>query len=184
MPARASSLEQFELALKLEPELELCLLMAHGSWLTLRWLAGARRTSHIQSVPASLLPYALPTPIFRFRHLASLAGRAPIGGAREVALACFVAARLVSDCCDPELALDERSRLARCTGAKAWLGTIAIPAPVRTPVARCADASTDADRQQMAPLVSALATAAAAFLDPAARAELDALVEELGRPLV
>ena len=131
-------------------------------------------------MPVSL-PYALPTPVFRFRHLAALAGRAPIGGAREVALACFVAARLVSDCCDPMLSLDDESRAARCAGAKAWLGTIAIPAPVRTPVARCAEASATADAKSMAPLLAGLAKAAESFLDPAARGELEALVIRLGR---
>jgi hypothetical protein len=146
-------------------------------------LASTRWSAQIRRVPVPLLPYALATPIFRFRHLAALAGRAPIGGAREVALACFVAARLVSDCCDPELALDERLRAARCTGAKAWLGTIAIPGPVRAPVAQCAEASSDADRRLMAPLVSGLAAAAAGFLDPAARGELEALADALARPI-
>ena len=69
-------------------------------------LSSARH--QIRRVPVTLPPYALTAPVFRFRHLAALAGRAPIGGAREVALACFVAARLVSDCCDPALELDER----------------------------------------------------------------------------
>ena len=146
-----------------------------------RELAVARLATQIRSVPVTLPPYALPTPVFRFRHLAALAGRAPIGGAREVALACFVAARLVSDCCDPTLALDDESRAARCTGAKAWLGTIAIPAPVRTPVARCAEASATADAKAMAPLVAGLAKAAESFLDPAARGELEALVARLVR---
>jgi len=126
-------------------------------------------------VPVTLPPYALPAPVFRFRHLATLAGRAPIGGAREVALACFVAARLVHDCCDPLLDLDDEMRAARCSGAKAWLGTIAIPAPVRTPVAKLAEASANGRADMMAPLVSALAKAADSFLDPAARAELEAL---------
>src|SRR3954453_19876564 len=76
-------------------------------------LAVRCRATQIRAVPVTLPPYALPTPVFRFRHLASLAGRAPIGGAREVALACFVAARLVSDCCDPTLALDAEARAAR-----------------------------------------------------------------------
>jgi hypothetical protein len=143
-------------------------------------LAGPPQDAQIRRVPASL-PYALPTPVFRFRHLAALAGRAPIGGAREVALACFVAARLVSDCCDPTLALDDESRAARCAGAKAWLGTIAIPAPVRTPVARCAEASATADAKAIAPLLAGLAKAADSFLDPAARGELEALVIKLGR---
>jgi len=98
-----------------------------------------------------------------------------------VALACFVAARLVSDCCDPALAMDETSRAARCAGAKAWLGTVAIPAPVRTPVSRCAEASALADPAAMARLVSSLSVAASAFLDAAARSELEALAARLAR---
>jgi hypothetical protein len=133
----------------------------------------------IRVVSVTLPPYALVTPVFRFRHLAALAGRAPIGGTREVALACFVAARLVSDCCDPTLELDEEARAARCAGAKAWLGTIAIPAPVRTPVARCAEGSQLPDSKAMAALVSGLAKAADSFLDPAARSELEALAARL-----
>ena len=128
----------------------------------------------------TLPPYALSAPVFRFRHLAALAGRAPIGGAREVALACFVAARLVSDCCDPALELDEPALAARCAGAKGWLGTIAIPSPVRTPVAKLAEASATANPAVMAPLVSSLAKAAEAFLDAASRSELDVLAARLG----
>lgn len=126
-----------------------------------------------------LLPYALPALVFRFRHLAACAGRAPLGGAREVALACFVAARLASDCCDHSLELDDDARSARCSGAKGWLGTIAIPTPVRTPVARLTDASARGDATAIAPLVAALARAAESFLDPAARAELDTLATTL-----
>jgi hypothetical protein len=132
-------------------------------------------------VPVPLPPYALPAPVFRFRNLATLAGKAPIGGAREVALACFVAARLVNDCCDPVLALDEDARAARCAGAKGWLGTIAIPSPVRTPVAKLAEASANGHPESMAPLVSALAKAADSFLDPAARSELAALAAQLAK---
>lgn len=144
-------------------------------------LAHARRPAQIPLVPVTLPPYALPSPVFRFRSLATLAGRAPIGGAREVALACFVAARLVNDCCDPILALDGEARAARCAGAKGWLGTIAIPAPVRTPVAKLAEASANGHPEAMAPLVSALARAAGSFLDPAARSELDALAAQLAQ---
>jgi hypothetical protein len=129
----------------------------------------------------TLPPYALPAPVFRFRKLAALAGRAPIGGAREVALACFVAARLANDCCDPVLALDDEARAARCTGAKGWLGTIAIPSPVRTPVAKLAEASANGHPESMAPLVAALANAADSFLDPAARSELAALAAQLAQ---
>jgi hypothetical protein len=142
-------------------------------------LAGAARLDQIRVVSVTLPPYALVTPVFRFRHLAALAGRAPIGGAREVALACFVAARLISDCRDPTMALDGEARAARCAGAKAWLGTIAIPAPVRAPVSRCAEASALPDSTGMAALVFGLAKAAESFLDPAARGELEALAARL-----
>jgi hypothetical protein len=141
----------------------------------------ASRAFQIRPVPVTLPPYALPAPVFQFRNLATLAGRAPIGGAREVALACFVAARLVNDCCDPVLALDEDARAARFAGAKGWLGTIAIPAPVRTPVAKLAEASAYGHAESMASLVAALAKAADAFLDPAARLELDALAARLAQ---
>ena len=144
-------------------------------------LAGAARLDQIRVVSVTLPPYALVTPVFRFRHLAALAGRAPIGGAREVALACFVAARLASDCCDPTLDLDETSRTTRCSSAKGWLGTIAIPAPVRTPVAKLAEASATAQPAAMAPLVTALTKAAESFLDPAARNELEALAVRLAQ---
>jgi len=126
-----------------------------------------------------LPPYALSAPVFKFRHLATLAGRAPIGGAREVALACFVAARLASDCCDPTLDVDEAARAARCAGAKSWLGTMAIPSPVRTPVAKLAEATAAANPATMAPLVTALARAAESFLDAASRSELDMLAARL-----
>jgi len=144
-------------------------------------LPPASRAFQILPVPVTLPPYALPAPVFRFRNLATLAGRAPIGGAREVALACFVAARLVNDCCDPVLALDDEARAARCAGAKGWLGTIAIPSPVRTPVAKLAEASANGHPESMAPLVAALAKAADSFLDPAARSELAALAAQLAK---
>jgi hypothetical protein len=124
------------------------------------------------------LPYALATSSFRFRHLANLAGRAPIGGAREVALACFVAARLAHEC---TLAIDEDqdARSARSTAAKAWLGTLALPVAVRTPVIRCAELSVDGQSALVAKELEALALAAASFLDQPSRGELEALTASL-----
>ena len=124
------------------------------------------------------LPYALQAPSFPFRHLANLAGRAPIGGAREVALACFVAARLAHECTH-DLDEDRDARAARCAGAKAWLGTLALPTAIRTPVIRCADLSVDGVSGPVAKEVAALAAAAASFLDAQSRAELDALTASL-----
>lgn len=125
-------------------------------------------------MPISLPPFALTAPAFRFRHLAGLAGRAPIGGAREVALACFVAARLAAEC---GLATDDlqRDREARYAGAKAWLATMALPAPVRGSVARCAELSVSGAAGDMAQEIAALMQAAASHLDAGSRAELRAL---------
>src|SRR5688500_148699 len=62
-------------------------------------------------------PYALTTPSFEFPALASLAGRAPMGGEREVALACLVVARLAAGAS----ALTSEVRGARAAAAKVWL---------------------------------------------------------------
>lgn len=124
-------------------------------------------------MPQTLPPYALAAPVFRFRHLANLAGRAPIGGVREVALACFVAARLAAECVlAPE---DAAGRAGRAAGAKAWLGTLSLPAAVRIPAVRCADASAAASAAVAGKEVAGLAAAAAVFLDSQSRAELEAL---------
>ena len=124
---------------------------------------------------APLPPYALAPSVFPFRHLAGLAGRAPIGGAREVALACFVAARLAADH-DPTAVDGETARASRCAGAKTWLGSLALPSPVRTSVTRCADASAYGEREDLARELATLAIAAAAFLDAPSRHELEALI--------
>jgi hypothetical protein len=130
-------------------------------------------------VPTTLPPFALAPPVFRFRHLAALAGRAPIGGAREVALASFLVARVVlerivgSD--------DERpQRAARCLAAKGWLGTLALPQPVRGAAARCADLSVDGDRGALSLEVRGLVLAASGYLDAQSRNELEALARSLG----
>jgi hypothetical protein len=129
-------------------------------------------------VPPTLPPYALAAPSFRFRHLANLAGRVPIGGAREIALACFVAARLASDCVH-DAGDDRTAQAARAAGAKAWLGTLALPAAIRNPVTRCAEMSVDGRAAAVGKELSALAQAAASYLDPQSRAELDALAAVL-----
>ena len=126
-----------------------------------------------------LPPYALPTPDFPFRHLAGLAGRAPIGGAREVALACFVAARLASDCAARSPNLTEPGRSARCVGAKAWLGALALPPAVRGALIRCMDATVAGSSDSVSQELGDLAAAGAVYLDPASRAELETLAASL-----
>lgn len=129
-------------------------------------------------MPTIVPLYGLLSPVFRFRHLASLAGRAPIGGAREVALACFVVARLAVECIGASDA-DADVRSNRGAGAKAWLGTLALPAVVRTPAAACVERSVGGARPALARELTTLSQAAAAYLDGPSRAELDALAASL-----
>ena len=130
---------------------------------------------HICSVPLPLPPYALSALAFPFPHLAGLAGRAPIGGAREVALACFVAARLAVDCMHPPSESDAHARSARASGAKAWLGTLALPVLVRGPLLRCVESSSDGPPGAVARAVAELAVVGVAFLDAASLTELESL---------
>ncbi|HET9013188.1 MAG TPA: hypothetical protein VFN38_15285 [Gemmatimonadaceae bacterium] len=124
-----------------------------------------------------LPPYALPTPTFPFPHLAGLAGRAPIGGAREVALACFVAARLAADAMGGNG--DPSARSARSAGARGWLGTLALPPAVRGPLFKCIETTADGSAGAVGRELAEVATAGAAYLDSASRTELDALVAAL-----
>jgi hypothetical protein len=128
-------------------------------------------------VPVTNPPYALAATTFRFSALAALAGRAPIGGQREVALAAYMAARLAQDVL-PERGVPQPSRAERATGAKSWLSTLALPASVRPALARLVDAS-GGEPRGAAEALRAVAAATGTFLDTRARSELDRLVAAL-----
>jgi hypothetical protein len=122
-------------------------------------------------------PYGLaPTP-FRFAALAALAGRAPLGGRREVALATYLAARLVDDVLE-ENGLSASIRADRAGSARNWLSTVALPAPVRQPLARLIDSSAGG-AGGASQAVRAVIAVTADFLDRAARLELEHLAETL-----
>ncbi|HKW08743.1 MAG TPA: hypothetical protein VJO33_00100 [Gemmatimonadaceae bacterium] len=124
-----------------------------------------------------LPPYALSSPAFRFRALASLAGRAPLGGPREVALATYLVARLVDDCLPAkELPIDARK--ARSAAARGWLASAALPAAVRAPIAKLADVTAGEGSEASAALASVIA-ATGNYLDAPARLELDRLARAL-----
>ena len=125
----------------------------------------------------TLPPYALPPLVFPFRHLAALAGRAPIGGAREVALACFLAARLAADRLGGPLTTE--SATARGQGARGWLATLAVPAPVRASLSSALELSAAGSLGDLAAEIGVLAQAAGEYLEPAARGELDHLAVQL-----
>lgn len=111
--------------------------------------------------------------------MAALAGRAPIGGAREVALASFVVARLAAERLGGTDD-DRPQRAARCLAAKGWLGTLALPQPVRGAAGKCAELSIDGQRGLLSREVRDLIVAATGFLDAQSRNELDALARSLG----
>ena len=124
-------------------------------------------------------PYALePTP-FRFPALASLAGRAPLGGEREIALATYLAARLAHDAL-AEREIAQEIRAERAASAKTWLSTLALPAPTRAAVAALMDAS-GTSGNGVAQAIRAVLTATTNRLDRASRAELERLAVSFER---
>jgi hypothetical protein len=96
-----------------------------------------------------------------------------------VALACFVAARLASDCTADSHDLPEMGRAARSAGARGWLGTLALPATVRGPLLRCVESTAEGPPREIADELAQLAAAGAAYLDPGSRIELESLVAVL-----
>jgi len=131
-------------------------------------------------VLSPLPPYAVAPAAFPFPALATLAGRVPLGGAREAVMACFMAARLAQDSMKSGAdAVPPSLRAARARGARAWLGALAVPSGVRTPAGRLIDATAQDDPATMrAPLASVIGVTAT-YLDPASRSELDRLAQAL-----
>ena len=119
-----------------------------------------------------------PTP-FRFPAVAALAGRAPLGGQREVALGTFLAARLALDT-QPDRGLPAPSRVERAAQAKTWLSTMTLPPPVRTALLQVIDASAH-EAPAAAEALRGLLVAAASFLDARSRTELERLAGTLDR---
>ena len=128
---------------------------------------------------ASLPPYAVAPTHFRFPALAALAGRAAIGGQREVALATYMAARLADDLL-PGHELDPAVREERAGAAKSWLASVALPAQVKPALVRLVE-STNVNRDAAAAAVRGVITVTAPQLDKAARLELDQLAAALER---
>lgn len=124
-------------------------------------------------------PYALASTPFRFPALASLAGRAALGGDREVALATYLAARLAHDA-RADRGLSQPVRAERAVSAKSWLATLSLPASIRAALARLVEASA-ADANGVAGALRAVITATSSRLDPAARLELTRLAETFER---
>ena len=123
-------------------------------------------------------PFALAATAFRFRALAALAGRLPLGGEREVAMATFVAARLAVAALGAQ-PLTEDVRKARAAGARQWMGALTLPAGTRSAVIQLAEASANGDREGLAGCVERVTAQAAAVLDVPSRGELRLLAAAL-----
>lgn len=114
-------------------------------------------------------PYALAPVHFSFPALAAFAGRAPLGGKREVALAALQVARLVRDAQSPDF--DPAARATRATASRSWLATTALTPPVRAALSSVAEASGAGGDGAANELRSALPLLAP-YLDDQALAEL------------
>ena len=126
---------------------------------------------------AESLPFALEPLRFPFPALASLAGRLPLGGGREVALAALMTARLAQGVTTND-ALHSGERVTRAAAAKVWLASLALPATTRVPFARCVE-STTGTPLQVAGAIRSLITAAGTHLDGPSVQELEKLARHL-----
>lgn len=126
-------------------------------------------------------PYALEPAGFPLPALAALVGRAPLGGEREVALACLVVARLVADRLDPGSALTTEQRHARAKGARQWLGTAAVPTGAKSALVRLAEETVDGDMRSLESAMESVMAVTANQLDQGARLELGRLAQTIAK---
>ena len=125
-----------------------------------------------------LPPYALATPVFRFRALASHAGRATLGGDREIALACFAVARLAAGLLPPVM-LAPGDAVTRANATRHWLASLTMPASPRAAAAATIDAIARGNRRGAAESLRVLRDVAGPQLDSPSLAELEDLADEL-----
>lgn len=122
-------------------------------------------------------PYSLRPHRFRFRALATQAARAPLGGAREVVLACLMAARLADAVRDTPV--PDAARAGRAVEARAWFAAVALPAALRAPLARLTDALARGGDAEVATALQAVLGAARRHLEPGGVMEVEQVVSAL-----
>jgi hypothetical protein len=127
--------------------------------------------------------FALATPHFRFRALATFAGRASLGGDREVALACLVAGRLAAGMLAP-FDFPVPGAKARSAAARQWLSVLSLPPAIRTPLGQVADAVASGSPGSAAAAMERLLTVVSGNIDEASAAELRAVATELAPPQI
>jgi hypothetical protein len=122
--------------------------------------------------------YTLATPVFRFRALITLSGRASLGGDRETLVACLQLGRLCAGILPP-YELSRELVLERTENTKQWLSSLAIPSGIRSTAFGIFGALNGLDRARCAIAFTDLVKAASAQLDEASRGELAVLLNEL-----
>lgn len=131
------------------------------------------------TLPTPRAPYSLEPCTFAFPALASLAGRAPLGGPRELALACFLASRILRDSLTASDLLTTEQLQHRIQSAKHWLGSAAIQAPAKAALVRLIEASSTRDRSTIRASFELVMTVTANQLDQGARLELVRLAQAI-----
>jgi hypothetical protein len=126
-------------------------------------------------------PFALDTPTFSFPALAALAGRAPIGSARDIAIVAFATARMADEVRPGGLPVDERK--ARAAGARKWMATLSLAESVRRAFTDLI-AATEQDGAAVASALRHVIEVTGAQLDPASRSELDRLAKDVEAQMV
>jgi hypothetical protein len=121
-------------------------------------------------------PFALDTPAFSFTALATLAGRAPIGGARDVAIVAFATARMADEVRPGGLTAEDRQ--ARAAGARKWIATLALPEAVKRAFGDLISA-TEQDGAATAGALRRVMEITGPQLDAPSRSELERLAREI-----
>ncbi len=124
-------------------------------------------------------PYSLEPTAFPFPALATMAGRAPLGGPRELALACFLVARIVGDSVETGEVLSAEQKVARARCAKHWLGGASLPNPAKSALVHLAESTEGTDRRATRAALDYVMTVTANQLDPGARLELGQLAQAI-----
>src|SRR4051812_21907683 len=138
--------------------------------------ANAAGSLYIPHVRLPRQPFALDAPSFAFASIANFAARAPLGGAREIALAAYVTARMADDVRGDTIPLEGRQ--SRAANARRWLSSLTIAEPVRR-VFTDLIAATEADAPAAAAAVRRVIEVTAPFLDGPSRLDLDRLAQDL-----
>lgn len=124
----------------------------------------------------TLPPYSVASLSFPFRALAARAGRAQLGGEREVLLATFVMARLAAGA-GGATPLPALVRGGRAVSARSWLASLTVPASARGPLVKLAAATAGDDRSSVASALRKVIEVTEKWLDLPSRQELERLAE-------